>query len=248
MKILIGTAGLVDDSNIDCAEIEFTYGVRLSEKRAQQIKEISTKNKTKLSVHAPYYINLNSDENHKIKASMKRIIDSAKAAEIIGAIPVVFHPGFYLKKTLEQTYDVIRDKIAELKDYLNENKIKAELMPETTGKASQFGSIEELNKLYDDLKVRYCIDFSHVVARTNNAMSYREMVNKIPFKEVHAHFSGIEFGDKGERRHIMTPKSSAQKLLKAIHDSNIKKISIISESPDPYHDALMMIKIRDKLK
>jgi len=248
MKILIGTAGIVDDPKIDCAEIEFTYGVRLSEKRAKYTIELAKKNKTILSVHAPYYINLNSDEKIKVRASMKRIIDSASAADVLGAKPVVFHPGFYLKKPAEQTYETIKNRMAELKDYLKDNSIKAELMPETTGKPSQFGSIEELNRLYDDLKVRYCIDFSHVVARTNNAISYKEMVNMIPFKEVHAHFSGIEFGEKGERRHIMTPKSSAQKLLKAIHDSNIKKITIINESPDPYRDALMMIKLRDKLK
>jgi len=249
MKFSIGTAGLVDSNKIECAEIEFTRGVNLTKDKAEQIRTIAKRNNLILSVHAPYFINLNSTEVDKVKASIKRIIDSAIAAKEIGAEKVVFHPGYYTTKSKTETYDNIRDNIAQIQDYLDENNISVELLPETTGKLSQFGSLPELVKLHDDIGINFCIDFAHIYAYHLGRISYVEIVNEIQsFKNIHSHFSGIEFGARGELRHLHIKADTSIKLIEALHNSALKRITMISESPLSYEDALLLIDQRNKLQ
>jgi deoxyribonuclease-4 len=89
---------------LDCMEVEFTYGVRMSMDHAREVGALAKEKGIVLSVHAPYYINLASDEKEKIVASKKRILDSCERADALGARNVVFHAGFYQKKTAAQTY------------------------------------------------------------------------------------------------------------------------------------------------
>jgi deoxyribonuclease-4 len=47
-----------------------------------------------MSVHAPYYINLASQEEEaRMKKSIQYLVRSAEAAQWLGATRVVFHPG-----------------------------------------------------------------------------------------------------------------------------------------------------------
>ena len=90
---------------LKACEIEFVYGVYIkSEKDIKKIGEAAEHFDIKLSIHAPYYINLNSDDSKKIEASKKRILDCCRVGEQLGAYLVVFHPGFYGKKSKEETY------------------------------------------------------------------------------------------------------------------------------------------------
>lgn len=247
-KIYIGTAGFIDSKDIDCAEIEFTHGVRMNDVVAHKIISASKKNNTLLSVHAPYFINLNSLEPQKVKDSMKRIIDSAIAAKRLGARCVVFHPGYYGEMAHDDVYNNIRDRISEILQVLKDNEIDIAILPETAGKRSQFGSVDELMKLRDDLGIDFCTDFAHVVAHSNGKANHKETVGQIQsLRKIHCHFSGIEYTDKGERRHLMTCRTETKKLLSALYDSDIKEATIINESPDPYNDALMMIQARDEI-
>jgi deoxyribonuclease-4 len=63
-------------------ELEFVRGVRMKEGMAQRVRETAEEENIVLSVHAPYYINLNSAEAEKIRASIERIYRSAR----IGAL------------------------------------------------------------------------------------------------------------------------------------------------------------------
>jgi deoxyribonuclease-4 len=128
---------------LDCMEVEFTYGVRMSMDAAREVGALAKAKGITLSVHAPYYINLASDEKEKIIASKRRILDSCERAAALGARNVVFHAGFYQKKTSEQTYALIKKAILEIQGKIKKNKWRVQLCPEITGKPSQFGSVEE---------------------------------------------------------------------------------------------------------
>ena len=132
---------------LDCMEVEFTYGVRMSVDDARKVGSLAAEKGIILSVHAPYYINLASDDRAKIIASKKRILDSCERAHALGARCIVFHAGFYQKKTAEQTYELINNGISEIQKIIKEKKWKVRLCPEITGKPSQFGSIEEIKRL-----------------------------------------------------------------------------------------------------
>jgi len=121
-------------------------------------------------------------------------------------------------------------------------KFNVVLCPETTGKKSQFGSLDELVKLSKETGCGVCVDFAHLLAR-DGKVDYDDVLKKIKdVKEITGHFSGIEYSEKGERRHILTNEKDIEKLLKALKKHKIN-IAIINESPDPFGDAVKSKKI-----
>jgi len=227
-------------------EIPFTYGVFIKEdkhkKEIEDIKRASEKFDVKVSIHAPYWINLNSKEKQKIEESKNRILSCCKIGHKLGAEKIVFHPGYYGGMDEKETYETIKNAILDLEKEIKKKKWKVKLCPETTGKVNVFGKEEEILKLVKDTKCSFTIDFAHLLARTQGKMSYKGMYDKVKnFNEIHAHFSGIEWGEKGERRHIPTSDSEIKKLLKALPKN--KNITIICEAPDPIKDSLKMLKL-----
>jgi len=127
--LLFGTAGIprstkgtgsvsgikrIRELGLDCMELEFVQGVRMSEKGAKNVLEAANNEEVALSVHAPYYINLNSCEEEKLKASLERIYDAAKIGNLCGAESIVLHAGFYQKSTKKHTFESISKALKEL--------------------------------------------------------------------------------------------------------------------------------------
>ena len=227
--------------DLDCMEVEFTYGVRMDLKTAKEVGTLAREKGILLSVHAPYYINLASEEKEKLAASKKRILDSCQRAHAMGARNVTFHAGFYQTRTAEQTYTRIKKAMVGLQKQIARRKWQVRLCPEVTGKPSQFGSLAELLQLKKDTGCGITVDFSHLYARQQGDIDYARILKKLP-KKFHAHFSGIEYGPKGERKHIRTTKEFFEPLARELVKRN-PDISIISESPMPYEDAVMMKKV-----
>ena len=262
MSIIFGPAGLGKVSEavsnlqeykkkgLRACEIAFTYGIYIKEgKDDKEIKEIRTfveDNKFKLSIHAPYFINLNSAEKIKIEESKKRILDCCKIGELLGAYIVVFHAGFYGKIDKEKSYENIKKAILEIREEIKKNKWKIKIAPETMGKINVFGTIDEIKKLRKETGCEMCVDFAHLYARSVGKMSYEEMYKELSeFDELHCHFSGIVFGDKGEKNHKITDSEEIKKLLSVLPKN--KEIVIINESPYPVEDSVKSLKIFEKL-
>lgn len=234
----------VKEAGLNAMEIEFTYGVKMSKSRALEIGKIAKELDIALSVHAPYYINLASKEESKIEDSKERIFKSSEIAYYMGASYVVFHGGFYQKRPEEDIYKIIRKEVKEIVETLKKNKWNVFPALETTGKRSQFGSLDELLKLREETGCEICVDFSHLLAREGK-VDYKKVFDKLKhIKHIHAHFSGIEYGEKGERRHILTKKKDIIPLIREIVKQN-KDITIINESPDPLKDSISTKNILD---
>jgi deoxyribonuclease-4 len=178
MAIKFGPAGLgsVKDaiSNLEeyrrlglkACEIAFTYGVYIKKKEdALKIGKAAKKLGIDLSIHAPYWINLNSADKEKIEKSKERILDCCKVGTYLGAKRIVFHPGYYSKMEKEETYENIKREMLDLQKTIKEKKYTPKLAPETTGKVNVFGGIDEISNLVKDTGVSFCIDFSHILAR-----------------------------------------------------------------------------------
>jgi deoxyribonuclease IV len=236
----------VAEINLDCMEVEFTYGVRMALKTAGEVGALAKEKGIKLSVHAPYYINLASDEEEKFVASKKRILDSCERAQAMGAQNVTFHAGFYQKRTHEATYQLIKKAVMSLKEDISREHWQVTLCPEVTGKPSQFGSLEELLRLKKETGCGLTVDFSHLYARHQGDIDYSEILDKLP-KKFHAHFSGIEYGDKGERKHIRTAEKFFKPLAKELAGRDLD-VTIINESPSPHEDAAMMKEVLQRLQ
>ena len=228
----------VAETGLDCMEVEFTYGVRMDLETAKEVGALAREKGVILSIHAPYYINLASDEKEKFIASKKRILDSCERAHAMGAENVTFHAGFYQKRTAEQTYHLIKKAVIAMQKHVLRKKWQVKLCPEVTGKPSQFGSLEELLRLKKETGCGMTVDFSHLYARQQGDIDYARILKKLP-KKFHGHFSGIEYGPKGEKKHVRTTKKFFMPLAKALVERNAN-ITLITESPRPYEDALMM--------
>ena len=258
MKITIGPAGSSGLGNekgileckklgLDSMEVEFTYGVKMSNDTAKEIGQVAKENNISLSVHGPYYVNLNSVEKIKIKESKTRILMSCERAHYLGAKHVVFHAGFYTKMSAEETYDNIKVEIKDLQKTIKQKKWDCVLSPETTGKASQFGSLDELLRLVRETGCSICVDFAHLKARNVGIIDYNEVFKKLMhLNHMHCHFSGVEWTQKGERRHIITAENEITELFKFMKKYNINA-NIINESPDPFSDCVKMKKILQQI-
>jgi len=250
MAIKIGVAGSsglgnekgvqhAKDLGLDSLEVEFTYGVNMSNETAKKVGELAKKLGISLSVHAPYYINLNSTDKKKRKESKQRILQSCERAHYLHAKYVVFHAGFYGKDDPEKTYQAIKEGILELLSEIKKRKWDVYLAPETTGKVNVFGSLKEILRLVKETKCKCCIDFAHLYAKSNGKLTYNEMCKEIKhLGHIHAHFSGINYTGKGERNHELTNPEEIKKLLEALKKNHINDICIINESPNPFGDAV----------
>jgi len=239
-------ANLEEYSNLGlkACEIAFTYGIYIKDREADAIKSAASRLGIRLSIHAPYWINLNSKEKLKQKQSMTRILNCVKIGDKLGAKTIVFHAGFYGKSTKEETYENIKNNIQILQDEIKDNNLTPKLAPETMGKINVFGSIDEISRLAKETKSSFCIDFAHILARYKEN-KFDLLKEKFPYKDWHCHFSGIVYGDKGEKHHIKTPKESWQTLLKALPKD--KNITIINESPDMINDSVVGLKLSKEI-
>lgn len=256
-KILFGPAGIgspwleglsyISSLGLGAAEIEFVRGVYLSNDKAKEIGKVAKKLGISLSIHAPYYINLVSEDKEKIIASKKRIFDSCERAYYLGVKYVVFHAAYYGKKSKEEVYDLVKEAIVEIQEALDENKFDVVLCPETTGKGSQFGTIEELVKLVKETGCGICVDFAHIYARNIGKIDYDYVCGLIKdVKYLTCHFSGIVYGAKGELKHKKTEVEKVEELLKYLKKYEINT-RIINESPDCVEDVLMMKDMFEKI-
>lgn len=230
---------------LKACEIAFTYGVYIKENECEEIKKAAEEYNISLSIHAPYFINLNSQEKEKIQASKKRILDCCKIGELLGAKIVVFHAGFYGKLDKETSYQNIKKAILEIMQEIKDNNYKIKIAPETMGKINVFGDTDEILRLVKETNCSFCVDFAHLWARTQGKATYEEIYKNFKeFNELHCHFSGIIFGDKGEKSHKPTPEQEIKKLLVALPKS--KNITIINEAPNPIEDARKMLDVWKK--
>jgi deoxyribonuclease-4 len=233
-------------NGISAAEIPFTYGVFIKKKEdAEKVKNASKKFDISLSIHAPYWINLNSKEPQKIEESKQRILNSCEVANWMEAEIVVFHAGFYGKNDKEKTYQNIKKAILEMMKTIKEKNWKVKLGIETMGKINVFGSAEEVLRLVKETGCSVCLDFAHLHSRSLGKESYKEIYEKFKsFSDLHCHFSGIAFGEKGEKNHEKTSKKEIKKLSLALPKD--KNITIINESPSPVEDSIISLNIFDK--
>lgn len=244
---IISGLKFIKDKGLGAAEIEFTHGVRMSIEKAKEAGQLSKELGIALSVHAPYYINLASKEEEKIEASKRRIIDSCQRGHYLGAKHIVFHPGFFMGRDKEQVYQIIKDAVIDISGRINKEGYDVVLAPETTGKASQFGDLDELLRLKKDTGCGICVDFAHIYARNLGKIDFGQVFNKLKaFRHIHSHFSGIEYTDKGEKRHIIMDKGFFRPLAEEIIKRKVD-ITIISESPITWEDSLKMKQVLDEL-
>lgn len=237
--------------DLDGMELEFVHGVRMSDEHRNFVNKMSKD--FVITAHGPFYINLNSKEEEKINASVQRIIDTASVAKQAGGFSITYHAAFYMGADKETVYNQVKSQTKRIVDVLEREKIDIWVRPETTGKATQWGDLDEIIRLSSEFeKVLPCIDFSHLHARSageyNTYDEFSRVLEKLgtevgqyAIDNFHGHLAGIEYTAKGEKNHLNLENSDMnyKDLLKVLKEFGVKG-ALVCESPNIEGDCKLL--------
>jgi deoxyribonuclease-4 len=253
-----GSVGAIEFSRsigLNTLELGWVQSVRVTEATCALIREKAAGQKVSLSVHAPYFFNLNATDEEWPK-SRKRLMDAAHYGNLAGATDIIFHPGSYFERPPAEVLKVAIPRLKDCVKELRKAKNPVILRPETMGKSAMLGSLEDTLEMSKAIEgVLPCIDFAHLHARpgdgTMNSVkewkslleAYQKSLGKDALKSLHIHLSGIEYGPKGEKNHLALKESDLKlnALFEALSDFSCAG-RILCESPVMEEDALYMKK------
>ena len=253
-----GSVGAIEFSKsigLNTLELGWVQSVRVTEVTCAAIKAKAGEQDVALSVHAPYFINLNALDDEWPK-SRKRLMDAAVYGNLAGATDIIFHPGSYFGNPPAEVLKLAIPRLQGCAEELRKAGNPVILRPETMGKSAMLGSFEDTLAMSKAIEgVEPCIDFAHLHARPGDGTMntydewsailkmYQKALGKKALKRLHIHLSGIEYGPKGEKNHLALDKSDLKLafLFKALKDFNCAG-RILCESPIMEEDALNMKK------
>lgn len=234
-------------------ELGWVRSVRVSPETCAEIKSTAQELDVAVSVHAPYFINLNADDEEWPK-SRQRLMDAAYYGHLAGATDIIFHPGSYFEHPPEE---VLPGAILRLQGCLDELRAAGNpviLRPEMMGKSAMLGSLEDTLVMSREIEgVEPCLDFAHLHARTGDGSmnsyaewmrtleTYGNALGEAALKNLHCHISGIEYTAKGEREHLPLQDSDLDLngILQALKELGCAG-RILCESPVLEDDALLV--------
>lgn len=234
-------------------EIGWVRSVRVSEKTCEAIKSTAAEQGVAISVHAPYFINMNGDEEEWPK-SRQRLMDAAHYGNLSGATDIVFHPGSYFGHPPGEVMPRVLERLQGCVQELRDSGNTVRLCPETMGKGAMIGSLEDVLLMSRELEgVKPCLDFAHLHARPGDGSmnsydewasvleAYGQSLGSEALKDLHIHLSGIDYTEGGEKEHLPVLESDLdlEGLFKALKDFGAGG-RIVCESPEMENDAQIL--------
>jgi deoxyribonuclease-4 len=251
-----GSIGAIQFSRtigLSAFELGWVQSVRVSEETCALIRSTATEHDVAISVHAPYFINLNASDEEWPK-SRKRLMDAAHYGNLAGATDIVFHPGSYFANDANEVLKVAIPRLQGCVQELRKAGNKVVLRPETMGKSAMLGSLEDTLVMASSMDgVQPCLDFAHLHARPGDGTmntydewcavleAYSKALGKTGLKNLHIHLSGIAYGPKGEKEHLKLADAdlNLKALMRALNEFGCAG-RILCESPIMEEDALNM--------
>ncbi len=250
----LGAVYRCNELGLKALELGWVQSVRVTEVTCQAIHEAAHDQDILISVHAPYFINLNADEEEWPK-SRKRLMDAAHYGNLAGATDIVFHPGSYFGNLPELVLPQVIERLAGCVDELRSADNPVTLRPETMGKIAMLGSLEDTLAMGSAIPgVIPCLDFAHLHARAGDGSvnsydewarimeAYGNALGQNQLRQLHIHLSGIDYGPKGEKEHLPVLESDLDwvGLFKALDTFGCAG-RILCESPEMEDDALILL-------
>jgi len=248
----VGAALRLAELGLYGLELGWVRAVRVSAETCAQIKATAQDNDVAISVHAPYYINLNGDDEEWPK-SRQRLMDAAQYGNLAGATDIIFHPGSYFERPAAEVLRIAIPRLQGCADELRAAGNAVVLRPEVMGKAAMLGSLEDALLMSQTIEgVQPCIDFAHLHARMGDGSMnsydewmrmlevYASALGEAALHNLHCHISGIEYGEKGEREHLPLLESDldTNAIFRALRTHGCAG-RILCESPVLEEDALV---------
>jgi deoxyribonuclease IV len=249
----IGAILRLKELALGALELGWVQSVRVSEATCADIRKTCAENGIDISVHAPYFINLNASTD-EWPNSRKRLMDAAFFGNLAGATDIIFHPGSYFGQPPEAVLPLAIERLAGCVAELRATGNPVIIRPETMGKPAMLGSLEDTLAMSTAIPgVEPCLDFAHLHARAGdgslNTLSewlqvinaYAAALGEESLQRLHIHLSGIEYSEKGERSHLPIQESDLDlnALFNALRQRGCAG-RILCESPEMEDDAIFM--------
>ena len=239
-------------------------GVNVGEKTANEIGIAALENGISMSVHAPYFINFANPETEKRINSRNYLFEALNLAKVMKAERVVFHPGTCKKMDRSYAMSILLEDMKKvIKEIDSAGLGDITICPETMGKKNQLGNLKEVLEIcLLDERIIPTIDFGHLHARRQGSLNNEEdfanvldaienRIGNYRAKNIHIHFSQIEYSNSGERRHLTFDDNKYGpffiNLAKQLVKRKMTAVVISESSGTMVRDALAMKKIYQKL-
>lgn len=257
----------IRERGLNAFEYSFGRGVKMSDDMAIKIGQAMRENGISLSVHAPYYINLANPDDQKAQNSFGYVIQTLDKLRVMGGTRCVMHSGTVSGAERKDALMRIYKRMDELLNIIqNKNLDSLILCPETMGKYSQIGTVEEICALCTLHPMLIpCLDFGHI-----NSYMQGKLKTKDDFKRIidivfdvlgekkalyiHIHFSKIKYGPAGEIHHLNFTDEEGyiygpdfEPLAEVLHEYNMSPVIICESTDNMAEDSLKMKEIYEKL-
>jgi deoxyribonuclease-4 len=239
---------IIKEMGLDALEMEYVRGAKVSEASARALGKMASERNIRLSAHAPYYISFNSDNQETREKSAAHVINTAKAAQYLGAHIIVIHAAFYGKDQSSKVTATVIEWMNKCKEIMDNEGIRdVTLGLETMGRASAWGTLKEISKVMESVDgVRPVLDVAHVHARNGGSLRTKEDMKKLVDEffplagdKPHFHISCIEYSDKGEKNHLpLSAKDPDMSLLAEVLNDYTNDSTFVCESPLLEEDAI----------
>ena len=200
--------------NLDWIELQNTYGVKMKDDQAALYKELSIQYNIGVSIHGPYFISLASKREDVVARSKERLLQCIHLANTLQSSRIIFHPGYSPGNSPDERQSGIRKIITELLSLKDEIPKGIYFYPETAGKKSQLGSLEEILQICESVEfARPCLDLAHIHGFQGGSLWNEETIfniflavekrfGKEYLEDVHVHMYPVDFDKNGERKHM----------------------------------------------
>ena len=249
----VGAILRLKELGLDALELGWVRAVRVTEETCIAIRTAAQEKGMSISIHAPYFINLNATDEEWIN-SRKRLMDAAVYGNLAGATDIIFHPGSYFEKLPSEVLPIAIQRLEGCLKELRAAGNNVTLRPETMGKSAMLGSLEDTLAMSKSVPgVEPCIDFAHLHARPGDGSVntydefahilelYGQSLGEQALSRLHIHLSGIQYGEKGEKEHLPLKESdlNVTGLFQALAKFHCQG-RILCESPIMEDDALYL--------
>lgn len=254
----------LNEHGLDAYEYSFGKGFTLPDETAIKIGEEMKKYGITISIHAPYYINFATPTDEMAEKSYGYVLESLRKLRLIGGTQLVVHPASQGKMTREEAVELTKKRLNILKDKIIENGYDdMYVCLETMGKSMQIGTVDEILDfctIFD--KFIPTFDFGHINALTGGSLKTYDDYKKIIDKSIqviglertkiaHIHFSKIEYGDKGEIKHLTLDDQvygpEFEPLAKVLKDYDLNCVVICESREYMGRDAMTLKSIYENV-
>ncbi len=263
-KSSIEAPKFLKEHGLGCYEYSFGRGFVLGTETAKKLGEEAVKNDILMSVHAPYYINLANGNDATIDKNINYILKSLDYLKLFNGKKCVVHTGSQNKLSRPDALNnLYRQLDFVLQAYHDGDYLGTYICPETMGKSQQIGSVDEILEICkrDDCLIP-TFDFGHINAVTGGTLKgiddYRKIIDKcfdtlgeFKTKNMHIHFSKIEYTSKGEVKHLTLDDDiygpEFEPLAVLLHEYNLTPTVISESKAKMMEDAMTLHKIYESI-